>query len=496
MTSSKTTRQRAIERIRRWKRDPVTMVREEFHAEPDPWQAQLLRAFASTDRDTFRIAMKACKGPGKTTGLAWCILNFLACYGEKGEHPKGAATSITKDNIRDNLWPELAKWMNRSEFFKAAFTWTNTRVFAKDHPETWFFSLRTWSKSADPQAQADTLAGLHAKFLLFVLDESGEIPKAVMATAEAGLANEHVGWAKILQAGNPTSLEGPLYDACTRDRAMWTVIEITGDPDDPTRSPRISIDWAREQIRTYGADNPWVLVNVFGKFPPASLNTLIGPDEVHAAMRRYGHLKKSEFQHMQKRLGCDIARFGDDRSVIFPRQGLHAKKPIILRQADTVAIAGRILLAIRNWNSELELIDDTGHWGHGVYDNLKTTGRSPLAIQFHAPALDPRYKNRRAEMWLTMVDWIKHGGCLPFIPELVEELTIPTYTFSMGQFLLEDKDMIKARLGRSPDLADALALTFAVPDQPSELRLPPNFPQPGAGQLVSEWDPLAEDRIA
>lgn len=481
---------RAVATLRRWKADPAAMVREEFQAEPDPWQLKLLAAFASKDRRTMRIALKANKGPGKTAGLAWCILNFMACYGERGEHPKGAATGITKDNLKDNLWPELAKWMGRSTFFTAAFTWTNTRIFAKDHPKTWFFSMRTWAKSADPQQQADTLAGLHAKFLLFVIDESGGVPKAIMATAEAGLANEHVGWAKILQAGNPTHLEGPLWDACTSEREMWTVLEITGDPDDPDRSPRISKEWARDQIRMYGADNPWVLVNVFGKFPPSSLNTLIGPDEVHAAMRRWGHLKKGEFAHMQKRLGVDVARFGDDRTVIFPRQGLMAKRPVILRMADTVAIAARILLACSRWESELELIDDTGHWGHGVYDNLKSTGRAPLAIQFHAPALDPRYKNRRAEMWLTMTEWIRKGGCLPFVPEMVAELTVPTYTFSGGQFLLEDKDQIKERLGRSPDLADALALTFAVPDQPSVLRLPDHFPQPGSGKMLSEWDPL------
>ena len=482
--------ERAVDTIRRWKRDPVAMVREEFDAEPDPWQKKLLRAFASTDRRAMRIALKANKGPGKTAGLAWCILNFMACYGERGEHPKGAATGITKDNLKDNLWPELAKWMGKSEFFQTAFVWTSTRIYAKDHPKTWFFSMRTWSKSADPQAQADTLAGLHAKFILFVIDESGGVPKAIMATAEAGLANEHVGWAKILQAGNPTHLEGPLYDACTSERAMWTVIEITGDPDDPERSPRISKEWAREQIQKYGRDNPWVLVNVFGQFPPSSLNTLIGPDEVNVAMRRWGHLKKAEFAHMQKRLGVDVARFGDDRTVICPRQGQMTHKFIILRRADTVAIAARILLACSRWDSELELIDDTGHWGHGVYDNLRAAGRAPLAIQFHAPALDPRYKNRRAEMWLTMVEWIKKGGCLPFVPELIAELTVPTYTFSGGQFLLEDKDQIKERLGRSPDLADALALTFAVPDQPSELRLPPGFPQVGVGTLKSDWDPL------
>jgi putative ABC transport system substrate-binding protein len=57
------------------------------------------------------------------------------------------------------------------------------------------------------------------------------------------------------------------------------LVEITADPDDPRRSARVSAEWAREQIEKYGRDNPWVLVNVFGSFPPHSLDTLIGPDE-------------------------------------------------------------------------------------------------------------------------------------------------------------------------------------------------------------------------
>lgn len=484
----------AARTLRRWRKDPVAMVREEFDAEPDAWQADVLRAFGDPARQ--RIAMKACKGPGKTTVEAWCAMNFLACYGERGEHPKGAAISITKDNLSDNLWPEIAKWMGRSEFFREAFVWTKTRIHAREFPETWFISARTWAKDADPQQQSNALAGLHAKYLLFLLDESGGIPEAVMATAEAGLANEHVGWAKIVQGGNPTHLEGPLYRACTQERHLWYVVEITGDPDDPMRSPRISVEWAKSQIEKYGRDNPWVLVNVFGKFPPGSLNTLLGPDEVTEAMRRQP--TPDQYSFAQKRLGIDVARFGDDRTVLFPRQGIRAYSPVIMRNARTTTIAARVILAAHRWGTELELIDDTGHWGHGVVDNLIASGRSPVAVQFHAPALDPRYKNRRAEMWLKMAEWVKRGGTLPNIPELIAELTTPTYTFVNGKFQLEDKDQIKERLGRSPDLGDALALTFSIPDMPNN----PDLPAPLAGTvagvgsgLVSDYDPLEEGRI-
>jgi hypothetical protein len=138
------------------------------------------------------------------------------------------------------------------------------------------------------------------------------------------------------------------------------------------------------------------------------------------------------------------------------------------------------------------LIDDTGHWGHGVIDNLIATGESPIAVQFHAPALDPRYKNRRAEMWLEMADWVKRGGALPNVPELVGELTTPTYTFVNGKFQLEDKDMIKGRLGRSPDLADALALTFAVPDAPSRSHKRRVRTAGNQATTRHEWDPFRD----
>lgn len=479
----------AVGKIRRWKQDPVAMVREEFGVEPDEWQKDVLRAFASKDRDKQRLAMKACKGPGKTTVLAWMIWNFMGCYGEPGEHPKGAATSITADNIKANLWPELAKWMNRSAFFKATFEWTATRIRAKDHPNTWFFDMRTWPKTGDQQSQADTLAGLHAKFLLFVIDESGGVPQAVMATAEAGLANEHLGWAKIVQAGNPTHLEGPLYAACSTQRHLWYVTEITADPDDPKRTPRISKEWARQQIEMYGRDNPWVLVNVFGQFPPSSLNAILGPDEVTAAMNRT--MDESKYNWAQKRLGVDVARFGDDRSILFPRQGLAAFQPVELRGRTTTEIAARIMVAKENWGWELAFIDDTGHWGHGVIDNLVSAKMPAIPVQFNGRAIDSRYKNRRAEMWLNMAKWIRRGGSLPNIPDLVAELTTPTYTFVNGTFILEDKDQIKERLGRSPDLADALALTFATPDEARNPDLPLGS-QVLNGRVIIEYNPFKE----
>jgi phage terminase large subunit len=363
------------------------------------------------------------------------------------------------------------------------------------HPNTWWFSKRTWPKSGDPQAQANTLAGFHEDNVLLVLDESGGIPASVMATAEGALANADMSdpnqFAKIFQAGNPTHLEGPLYDACNTHRHLWTVVEISSDPDDPDRTPRVSKQWAQQQIDMYGRDNPWVLVNVFGRFPPASINTLLGPDEVRDAMNR--GLKEEDFSWAQKRIGVDVARFGDDRTVLFPRQGLWAGEPVVMRNARTTAIAARVMMAKRKWGSEVEFVDDTGHWGHGVIDNLIVAGVSAVPVIFSDPALDPAYYNRRAEMWLNMAEWVKNGGALPDIPELVAELATPTYTFRGGKIILEDKDQIKSRLGRSPDLADALALTFALPDMPGKMGYSGEVAMvmsQQAGKTIHDYNPL------
>jgi phage terminase large subunit len=454
--------------IRLWRENPIAFVRDNFQVEPDAWQADALQAFA--DPSIQRISLQACAGPGKSALLAWCGWNFLSCYGDVGDHPKGAATSITQQNLRDNLWAEFAKWQERSPYLSAAFTWTAERIFASSHPGDWFLSARTWPKTASPDEQGKTLSGTHGRFVLNIVDESGAIPTTVLRAAEQALStNPEFG--KILQAGNPMSLEGMLYAAASTLRHQWHIIRITGDPDDLKRSPRIDLTWARQQIETYGRENPWVMSYLLGQFPPASINALLGIEDVEAAMGK--HLTQDAYDWAQKRLGVDVARYGDDRTVIFPRQGLAAFRPIVMRHARgssvSTDIADRVMAAKAKWGSALEFFDATGGWAAGAVDVMRANGQAPIDVQFAAPAHDSRYANRRAEIWFAMADWVKRGGALPKLPEMVAELVTPTYTFKHGKFLLEEKEMVKKRIGRSPDLADALALTFGMVEMPANI---------------------------
>lgn len=454
----------ARETLRRWRWHPETMVREQFGVEPDAWQLEVLRLFPHNQR----IAMKACKGPGKTATLAWLIWNFLAtrpCC-------RIGALSITGANLKSNLWPELALWQSKSAFLMKTFRMTSEVIEHTDprYTKIWWCQARTYQQSADKEQQALALAGLHADYAMAVLDESGGIPQPVMVTAEQVLASGIE--CKVLQSGNPSHTTGPLYTACTSQRHLWKVVTITGDPDDPNRSPRISKQHAQEQIDLYGRDNPWVMVNILGQFPPASINALLGVEDVERAMKR--HLRPDAYDWAQKRLGIDVARFGDDRTIIFPRQGLATFQPLVMRGARTTEIATKVMHYEQLWQRRgsqdvLILIDDTGHWGHGTVDILWTAGKPVIPITASAPATNKRYKTVRDELWLNGADWVKKGGVLPNIPEMVRELTEPTYSFIGGKFVVEPKELVKERLGQSPDYADALFQTFAIPDAPADV---------------------------
>lgn len=450
--------QRAQERIRRWRADPVAFVRDNFGVEPDEWQRDALTSVGGEPNPKRRLAMKACTGPGKSATLAWLGWHRLACFAAKGEHPKGAALSVTADNLKDNLWAELSKWQTRSPFLMSAFTWTKEKIYANDHPETWFLSARSFAKDANAEAIGRALSGLHSQFPFILLDETGDMPIPV-GKAALQIFTGNPTDAAVIQAGNPTSNTGLLYDSCTN--GAWPVITITADPADPKRTPRVSVEHAQEMIDTYGRDNPWVMATILGLFPPAGFRSLLGIEDVQAAMNR--HYTEDDYGFAARILGVDVAREGDDKSVIFPRQGLAAFKPTVMRNAKSTDGAGAVATKKQQWGSDAEFIDNTGGFGGGWIDQLNVLGHTPIGIHFAGKAIDPRYENKRAEMWFLMAEWIKGGGALPNIPELIGELITPTYSFKGDKLLIEPKEKIKARLGRSPDYADALALTFAQP---------------------------------
>lgn len=448
--------------LKLWRLRPKIWAADVLDITLDAWQEDVYDLYSNNQR----LGLIASKGPGKTFTIATLGLHFFTTK----HMAKIAALSVTKDHLMSNLWAELLKLRARSPILTKSITDGATKIALIGHEGYSFIDARSYPKQADENTMASALAGLHAENVAFLIDEAGTIPDAVLATADAALSQEVSDKtdSKILATGNPEVAKGILYRAyMKRTVQKWAIYTVSGDPDDPKRAPRVSIDWAREQIATFGKDDPWVQVNVFGKYPDTATDQLLSEQEIVDAMSR--NIEEKHVKNSQSRLGVDVARGGVDRTVFFRRRGLKAY-PYEAIGSDVYGpeLAGKIAFMQQDLGIERVFVDNTGGYGSSVIDSLSLLPSVDVTpVVYNAKAQDRRYYNKRTEMWVRMRDWVKKGGCLPNDPQLLEELLMPRIFFHGGVFRLEAKEDIKKRLGRSPDRADALAQTFADVDQPS-----------------------------
>jgi phage terminase large subunit len=471
---AKTEASRLVERLPLWKAEPCKFVWDVFGATPDPWQAEFLEAFPTSPR----LAMVACANPGKTAALAWTGWNFVATR----PHAQAVATAITGTNLRDNLWKELAYWHGRAPLLQAFFECGTQKITARGFEKTWFIGARTWDRDASAEQQGKVLAGLHARYVLFLLDEAGGIPDAVAKTAENALGGGDDTEAHVVLAGNPLELSGPLYRAAVTQRNLWRVVRVTGDPDDPNRAPRVSRKWAQEQIDAYGRDSAYVQVYVLGKFPTASTDALVSLDQFEHAFERWEH--RAELAGDPFAVGVDVARYGSDRTVVAFRAGDTLQRFEPWQGQDTVYSSGRVAELVEQWaevgcsedpDEPLPavsakgipiMVDDVGVGG-GVTDQLQAAGYNAIGVNVGAAPLDKKkHLNLRSELNLAMQDRFREGliAIEPGIRDtttLMAEGTTLKVGYSTGsRRKIEGKDEYKKRTGRSPDYWDALVLAF------------------------------------
>lgn len=203
-------------------------------------------------------------------------------------------------------------------------------------------------------------------------------------------------------------------------------------------------------------------------------------------------------------VGVDPARYGTDRTAIVVRQGRKVRAVRTYKDKSTMEVAGIIIRFIEAHKPAAVFIDVIGI-GAGVYDRLEELGWAgdesnedrPIVFPVNVAekALDDeRYSNKRAEVWGCMKDWLearpvdlcKMSEGRDITDEWVADLTAPGYTYdSAGRLKLESKEAMRKRGQKSPDLGDALALTFAEPVRKREVRRQP----------VIEAQPLYEEEI-
>lgn len=288
-----------------------------------------------------------------------------------------------------------------------------------------------------------------------VIDEVAQIKPEVWVDILQPALSDRLGWAMFIGTPHGINLFSQLF------------FEASGKPD--WYAARFTVDDTHaiqpEEIERLRAEMP---ESSFAReylcdFSAGGADQLISLQEVEDASRR--NYKATDIAHAPKVFGVDPARFGDDRSVLIVRQGLVAFPPTVLRGVDNMTLANVVASQIVAQEPDAVFVD-SGQ-GAGVIDRLRQLGhRYVFEVPFGGKALQPQFLNRRAEMWCAMADWVRSGGSIPNDSHLKAEMATPTYWFdAQGRKVLESKDDIKERLkgGASPDIADALALTFAAP---------------------------------
>ena len=165
-------------------------------------------------------------------------------------------------------------------------------------------------------------------------------------------------------------------------------------------------------------------------------------------------------------IGLDVARFGDDQTVFCLRKGRKCLSFLCFEKKDNVEVAN-IATNLIETKHPLRIFLDAGGVGGGVYDILKDRGFKDIirGVNFGSKAIsEDRYANKRAEMWDHLRQWLTEDVELPLNESLRDELCAVNKKYdALGRLLLEEKEEVKKRIGRSTDMADSLALTFAEP---------------------------------
>jgi len=459
-----------------WLRDPLAFVEQAFpwgqgalkaHPGPDDWQRDILAAVRDGDlrKSAFLLAIASGHGIGKSALVAW-----LSLWSMLRPDTRGVVTANTANQLETKTWAELSKW-HALCVVGSLWRLTATMLVSSDdsRAKTWRLDAVPWSES-----RTEAFAGLHneGKRILVIYDEASAIPDIIWQTTEGALtdSNTEIMWFVF---GNPTRNTGRFRECFGRLRHRWQHRQID------SRTARIANkDQIAQWEADYGDDSDFFRVRVRGVFPRAGSMQFIPGDLVEAATKR----EPVATLYDPIVLGCDIARFGDDSTVLVPRRGRDAASEdwIKLRGADTMKVAGRIAEMHQKFRFDAIFVDGGGVGG-GVVDRLRMLKLPVFDVQFGGEAdrtTDTNdgavaYLNKRAEMWGVMRDWLR-GGAIPDDPEIVADLTGVEYGYAMlkgrDAIQLEKKaDMEKRGLG-SPDTADALALTFAYPVEPSDHR--------------------------
>ena len=287
-----------------------------------------------------------------------------------------------------------------------------------------------------------------------VVDEvAGIAPAAWGEIIRPALTDRH-GFALFI--GTPHGIDAfhALWERAQKD-PEWFALRYRVDETELPWLPRAEIESSMRMMSDAQIRQEW-----FCDFSASAPNVLMTIDVIGEAVRR--QYLEPEVRFAPLVVGVDVARYGDDRSVIQLRRGLQAYPPLVFQGLSNMDLAGQVAEVLHRQEPEVCFVDAGG--GAGVIDRLRQLGYAVVEVHFGGRPRDSHYRDKRTEMWFDLRNWVVAGGALPNLPELKTDLAGPTYEFlADGKVRLEPKDDLKGRGLKSPDLGDALALTFAEP---------------------------------
>lgn len=462
------------------------------HRTLEPWQTELLcsvRDGLLTPAQAIRQATVSGNGVGKSALVSILILWGVSTF----EDTKGIVTANTETQLKTKTWAELGKWFHLF-IAKDLFKMSATALYSRDpeHERTWRVDMVPWSEH-----NVVAFQGLHneGKRLFMIFDEASGIADGIWDAGDGCMtdANTQRLWFVF---GNPNLPKGRFKECFPGGREAFRWRSRKVDSRDVSFTDKAEF---AEWIKLWGEDSDFVRVRVRGVFPRTGNQQFIGPDLANSAAVR----EVDVFVYDPLVIGVDVARFGDDESVIYFRKGRDGRStpPIRRRGVDTMNLAGLVAAAYQEHRADAVFVDGGGVGG-GVVDRLRQLGVPVVDVQFGGKSDNNYgavesgvvYANKRAEIWGSLREWLSIGA-IPDDQQLIAELTGPQYGFvdreGGSAILLEAKKDMKSRGLSSPDLADALALTLAYPVVPRRLR---GDPVPEA-LIQTDYDPFGHEMM-
>jgi len=444
--------------------DPMGFARRELGMVLWSRQEELLKSIDEHEITVCSSGQKTGKSAavGGVAALWWVITR-----------PRGKVlmTSGNADQVKAILWDELTRACNRSQILERIGGHLNTDPRNGLYLPDGRFIIGVTARDAE------RIAGHSGDEALFIVDESSGFDDALWKAIRGNL----LGGAHAVATGNPTRTSGWFFDYfttkkgeanCLRISSRETPNYIEGRKVIPGLAERHAVD---KLIREYGEGSAEVQIRVDGMHATSGTNAVVGMGALERAVSTWSHSLWASATGALA-LGVDVARFGDDDSVIQPVRGLVAGPSVVRHGFDTVEVTNAVLQVVRTerrWMGNAQerpvVVVDVSGLGAGVYDQLcRYAGEVDARAADSAANANEADKHHRLrdELWWNVRTWLAEGGSLPPDDLRDQELLAPTYSFDgQGRTVVESKDDIKRRLKRSPDRADALCLAISRPKQ-------------------------------